>query len=302
MIGDPAFKLPWYQWWVSEQMRKLPAHVLLGLPGGDSDGASAAVILKIWSEIWRAVLVPEPRSINSIADMLTSRGFVYTKDSYKTVLSIKGLVFAPWESNTRSLLDFILGFGVMLLTPNYCAYENEDARLLFDQTKIIRPSDISAHVLNKLCGVKFEWVDSLSCHLELDKHSGTLYIYRYPSFCVSRLQEPNSRGARAGGRRSVLHACASEKNRPLPWVCDEDIDGLLQEILLSYRVVFGQSKRSRAVFRKLQPFASIPMEEYDLAIHFPHLRSRIAQPNGYASRKKPRSLRRLWQDRRDSPA
>ncbi|KAK5630390.1 hypothetical protein RRF57_006105 [Xylaria bambusicola] len=367
VIEDPAFKLPWYQWWVSEQMRKLPAHVLMSLPGGDSDGASAAALYKLWSEIRTAVLAPEPRSINSITDMLIDRDLVSTKDSYEAVLSVKDLVFAvigmqtmlyqacfdsscpggyriqdemsgyhgttrmslyqSSESSARSFPDFILGFGVMLPAPNYCAYENDDDRLLFDQTKTINPGDISAHVLNKLCGVKFQWVDSLSCHLELDKHSGTLYLYRYPSFCVSSLQELNSRGTGEGGRKSVLHACAFEKNGPLPWASEEDVDGLLQEILLSYRVIFGQSKRSRAVFRKLRPFASIPTcgqdqslaelcsrkrpscsvqlverEEYDLTVHFPHLRSRIAQLSGYASRKKPRSLRRLWQDRRDSPA
>ncbi|KAI1362001.1 hypothetical protein F5Y08DRAFT_313373 [Xylaria arbuscula] len=309
----------------------------------------------------------ELRSINDIADMLINQDLVNTEDSYEAVLSVKDLVFAiigmqtmlyearfdpslpggrqiademggyhgtarmslyqSSESSARNLPDLILGFGMMLPPPNYCAHENDDDRQLFHQTKTVNASDIDAHVLSKLCGVRFQWVDSLACHLELDKHSGTLYMYRYPSFCISRLQEPDTTSGRGPGRKSVLHACVFERDGPAPWANEEDVDGLLREILLSYRVIFGQKKRSRALFRKLRPFASTPTrgqdqslvelcgrkrpdcpvlpverDEYDLTVHFPHLRSRLAQLSGYASHKKPRSLRRLWRDRRDSPS
>lgn len=37
-------------------------------------------------------------------------------------------------------------------------------------------------------------------------------------------------------------------------------------------------------------------------VGFPHLRSKIVQLNGYAASRKPRSVRQLWGDRRDSTA
>ncbi|KAI0973576.1 hypothetical protein F4678DRAFT_470853 [Xylaria arbuscula] len=364
---DPTFDLSWYRWWSVEQIRKQPEYLLLSLPRPRADEGIDAAIHIIWDQIRKAVLAPGPKSIDSITDMLIYYEFVDIQGSYEATLSVKDLVFAivgfqtmlykPYfdpsapggyrildemsgyhgtsrmslcqssDAGTKTLPEFLLGFGVMLPQPNYCACENEDDRQLFHQIKTTTPSDIDAHVLSRLCGVRFQWVDSLSCHLELDKQSNTLYIYRYPSFCVSCLQQQVPRNGVEECQKSSLHSCACERTGQLPWASEEDVNGLLQEILLSYRVIFAQNKRSRAIFRKLRPFASIPKqgrdqclakicgkkrfdcpsmpierEEYDLAIHFPHLRNKFAQLSGYASSRKPRSVRRLWKDRRDSPA
>ena len=103
---------------------------------------------------------------------------------------------------------------------------------------------------------------------------------------------------------------------------------LLQHVLLSYRLLFGQDKNSREVFRSLWPFARIATEgcdqlflqlcgrrrlpdcgfeleerdEYDLIDDFPHLRSKLVRLSSYASVKKPQSIQQLWADRRNSPA
>ncbi|KAI0813656.1 hypothetical protein GGR55DRAFT_687335 [Xylaria sp. FL0064] len=349
---DPTFELPWYQWWVLEQMSKQPRHLLLALPGHRPNRDSAAAIHVLWGQIQKAVLASTPKSIDSITEMLISHHLVDVEDSYEAILSVKDLVFAviglqtmlyqphfdphspqgyrildemsgyagttrmslyqPPDSSTMNLPDFLLGFGVMLPPPNYCAYENDDDKQLFSQTMTIGPTDIDAHVLSRLCGVRFQWVDSLACHLELDKHSGTLYIYRYPSFCVSCLQHHQRCDGEEERQKSSLHACAYEKNGPLAWANEEDVDELLREILLSYRLrpfasvpKHGQDLSLEEMCGRKRfncPFKLVEREEYDLAIHFPHLRSRIAQLSCYASSKKPRSLRRLWDDRRDSPA
>ncbi|KAI0412615.1 hypothetical protein F5X98DRAFT_317755 [Xylaria grammica] len=363
---DPTFNLPWYQWWVLEQIRKQPERLVRCLPDYTPDEDPTAAIHVVWNQIRTAGLTSGPRSIDGITDLLITQKLINTENSYEAVLSAKDLVFciiglqtmlyqpyfdvsAPGgyrifdemggyqgstrlclnqspDSGTRSLPDFLLGFGMMLPPPHYCASDNDDDRQFFNQIKTITPDDVDAHILSRLCGLKIQWVDSLSCHLELDKHSSTLFVYRYPSFCVSSIQQHELSNT-IEGQKSVLHSCASDGNGTLPWAKKEDVTGLLREILLSYRVIFGQNKRSRTVFRKLRPFASIPrhgqdqslgefcgkkrfncplklveQEEYDLAVDFPHLQSRMAQLCGYTSRKKPRSLRRLWQDRRDSPA
>ncbi|KAI1123464.1 hypothetical protein F5Y10DRAFT_286015 [Nemania abortiva] len=363
---DPAFDLPWYRWWVFEQIRKQPPRLLSSLRDYKPDEDSTVVIHVLWNQIRQVLLASGPRSIDGITDILISHNIIDIESSYEAVLSVKDLVFSivglqtmlyqpyfdpscpggyriademngyhgatrlslyqPSDSGTRDLPEFLLGFGLMLPPPNYCVDENDDDQQLFNRIKTIVPSDIDAYVLSRLCGITFQWIDSLSCHLELDKHSGTLFLYRYPSFCVSCLQQYESCHGKEG-RKSALHSCAIETSGSLPWASEESVAELLHEILLSYRVIFGQNRRSRAVFRKLRPFASVPkqgrdqslaefcgkkrlknpfapieQEEYDLAIDFPHLRSRIAQLSGHVSSKKPRSVRRLWKDRRDSPS
>lgn len=214
----------------------------------------------------------------------------------------------------------------MLPPPNYSAFDDADEQMLFRESKTVSPKEMNAYVLAKICGLRFRWVDSLACHLEMDKHSGTLFLYRYPSFCVSNLQHH----ARKNGKQKqncVLHCCAFDRRSSVPWADEEDVTGLLREVLLSYRLLFGQTRRSRGIFRSLRPFVRIPPEgqdqllsqlccrkrsacpialterdEYDLADDFPHLRSKIVRLSSYASSKKPHSLRQLWVDRRNSPA
>ncbi|KAJ8131984.1 hypothetical protein O1611_g1640 [Lasiodiplodia mahajangana] len=366
MTPDPTFDLPWYSWWVLEQIRKQPSRLLSTIRDYRPNESSTIAIHTLWNRIRHILLAAGPKSVDSIADTLVNRNFVDIESSYEAVLSVKDLVFSiiglqtmlyqPYfdlnspgsyqifdemsgyqgatrlnlcqssDSSARDLSDFLLGFGLMLPPSNYCVDGSDDDQQVFNKIKTVIPGDIDAYVLSRLCGVRFQWVDSLSCHLELDKHSGTLFLYRYPSFCVSSIRQYESSNENEG-RKSALHSCAAQRSRPLPWADEESVTGLLREILLSYRVIFGQNRRSRGVFRKLRPFASIPkqgrdqslaefcgkkllkcpfmpieQQEYDLANDFPHLRSRVAQLSSYASRKKPRSVRRLWRDRRDSPS
>lgn len=103
------------------------------------------------------------------------------------------------------------------------------------------------------------------------------------------------------------------------------MNSLLHEILLSYRLLFGQSKESRRVFRSSKPFEDIPAEVHDpiltllcarksfdafdigkpdrtyrVARDFPMLRSRLATLKRQLSVSKPRGWKELWRDKRDS--
>lgn len=100
---------------------------------------------------------------------------------------------------------------------------------------------------------------------------------------------------------------------------------MLQETILSYRLLFGQNKASRQQFQKFKPFENIPeagrdaflerlcgrkryqsnsnipeRETYDLTHDFPILRSRLLPLLRHLSAKKPRTWRELWEDKRDS--
>lgn len=226
-------------------------------------------------------------------------------------------------ASKKSLPEFLLGFGMMLPPPNYSAFANDDdQQKSFVECKTISPKEINAHVLKNICGLSFRRVDSLSCHLEMDKRSKTVFLYRYPSFCVYHLrhqQAPREKGESklesntSSSRKCVLHCCAFETRSSVPWADQEDVTKLLQQVLLSYRLLFGQDKKSREVFRSLRPFARIAAEgydqfllqlcgrkrpldcgieigerdEYDLIDDFPHLRSKLVRLSCYASIKKP---------------
>ncbi|KAJ2981227.1 hypothetical protein NUW58_g6737 [Xylaria curta] len=106
-IQDPAFDLPWYQWWVLEQMRKQPERLLLCLPGSGLEKDFTMAISLIWNQIRKATLPPRPISIDSITDVLISNKIVSVEDSYEARLSVKDLVFC------------IIGLQTMLYQPYF---------------------------------------------------------------------------------------------------------------------------------------------------------------------------------------
>lgn len=222
----------------------------------------------------------------------------------------------------------------MILPPrHYAAFPNDDDITFFKQNKLVIAKEMNAYVLAKVCGVRFQWVDSLACHLELDRQSHTIFLYRYPSFCLSNLRQSNKLRDDKNSmkiRGSVLHRFAFENAESLDqythWAREEDFTELLQEVLLSYRLLFGQSKRSRVLFRNMRPFKGVSKEgedkllsqlcgekrfalyplverpEYRYEQDFPHLQGKLALLGAFASSKKPRSLRHLWLDKRDTTA
>lgn len=95
--------------------------------------------------------------------------------------------------------------------------------------------------------------------------------------------------------------------------------------LILHRMLFAQDKQARKLYRRLDPFAGIPLDgrdhllsslcgrktfhtpvlsrdqdSYDLQCQFPILRSRIAALHRLLSTSKPRGWRELWRDKRDS--
>lgn len=97
------------------------------------------------------------------------------------------------------------------------------------------PKETNSYLLQTLLRVQIRWVDTLALHLDYDKSTRTLSIFTFPSFCLDTLH--------AGGMiysfGSIDHG---DTNR-------DDISQLLREVLLSYRLLFGQSGPSRKLFR-----------------------------------------------------
>lgn len=112
------------------------------------------------------------------------------------------------------------------------------------------------------------------------------------------------------------------------WASTDDITQFLNEVLLSYRLLFGQNKQARQYFRRVcesQAFEDVPHEGqdpllsvlcgrksvdfdisggqrdlYQLGRHFPMLRFRIAVLKKQLANAKPRGWIELWRDKRDS--
>ncbi|KAF2116368.1 hypothetical protein BDV96DRAFT_686740 [Lophiotrema nucula] len=94
--------------------------------------------------------------------------------------------------------------------------------------------------LTNLCDVSIEWVDDLSKHCEFNRYSQnkSLKLFRFPSFCAEIcLNEVNgsllSRICRGHNCQNDCHALS-----------DTVTEAYMTEVLMTYRLLFGQHRRS----------------------------------------------------------
>ncbi|KAK7438314.1 hypothetical protein Landi51_11650 [Colletotrichum acutatum] len=182
--------------------------------------------------------------------------------------------------------------------------------------------------------IRIQWVDTLSEHLKFDLVSRRLSIFRLPTFCVlSALRKEGKETTPLLDSINEGFMPTAPENRYQNYVTLE------QEILVSYRLLFGQSARSRKLIRsdlqKLeksgQPFDNLlytlcgPKKEvdklprriwpvgcrdfeqgkllesdvYSAQSDFPRLGYRLINLQRFSLRQKPRRLTDLWRDRRN---
>jgi hypothetical protein len=359
-ILTPPNHLGWYSWWVGQQVRRESKEIFSALPNYNQEQESVWVgsFVSLWQEISRYTIENNPVSIDEIVLHLVENKFLHLVNEASPMVA-KNLVFAVlgWQTmlyraDTRSccpsqlaiaddmdghkgqaymclrqsmstcqakLHQFLLGFGVLLPPLNFNSLLTEESGETFEQFKSVTTTSLNAYSLTCIAKVKIKWVDSLACHLEFDAHSNTLFLFRYPSFCVVNL--PQS-GAKLF-QKSVIHACAAPVAGAGQWATAAEVTQMLRETILSYRLLFGQNKAARRLFRKLRPFEGISehgrdhyldsicsrkqwravgdeRETYDLCLDFPIMRGRLAILAWHLSKKKPQTWRELWRDRRDS--
>ncbi|OAG19566.1 hypothetical protein CC77DRAFT_1021657 [Alternaria alternata] len=180
---------------------------------------------------------------------------------------------------------------------------------------LLHPSHFNAAVLTKFGKVTIVWVDSIGAHLDFDAGTKKLSLFRLPSF----IRVQSSDGA-------LLPLCYSqyEKARDDRSTCD--IAGLAREVLDTYSLLFGNDRRSKAVYRKLMlkassdgmvdpllddlcgltpwHWASInlspPRPSIDADLLFPILSARMMKLQVYIESQGARGLRALYRDQRDS--
>ena len=94
------------------------------------------------------------------------------------------LAFKQDSKNSKRRLDqFLMGFGLLVPPKNTCFSEDPEEKLAFDSITTVEPAEFNAYVLRSIAHVNIRWVDTLSVHLEYNKTTNTLYLFRYPSFC-----------------------------------------------------------------------------------------------------------------------
>ncbi|KAK8108994.1 hypothetical protein PG984_014795 [Apiospora sp. TS-2023a] len=104
---------------------------------------------------------------------------------------------------------------------------------------------LTYHSLSTIGRVKIKWVDTLTAHLSFQRATRTLSVYRYPSFCVTKVL--------AGRNIDVLESITNRLLPPQPVDSSDEPASVYQEVLLSYRLLFAQSKKSRKIVSQLLP-------------------------------------------------
>lgn len=158
-----------------------------------------------------------------------------------------GLVFdtysAPADLSDRPLSVLFKYFGNLLpaRSPVTTHVAAEASKTAVSWTALW-PEEINAYLLQTLLHVRFRWVDSLALHLDYDKSTQTLSLFRYPSLCATMLKREPA---------TIFSFASVEQFSADPRADAEDIEAFLREILLSYRLLFGQSPKARKLFRRV---------------------------------------------------
>ncbi|KAK3366726.1 hypothetical protein B0T24DRAFT_558001, partial [Lasiosphaeria ovina] len=178
--------------------------------------------------------------------------------------------------------------------------------------------------------VRIKWVEDLKSHLAFDRQFRTLSVFCLPSFCVGSILRTQ--------KITVLQQVTSEllSSRYHINSVDPDHPSLHREVLLSYRLLFGQSSRSRKLSLKLlenlkessrhpdckislpPPLQQVPIpyelfhasnldfdnslvesDTYSSQDDFPYIGPRLLAVQQYNLRQQPSRIRDLWQDQRN---
>jgi len=99
--------------------------------------------------------------------------FISLKQSHTT---------AQYNSKT-----FFKGFGLLMAAPNLCFCEEPTERVAFEATSVLSSRELNFALLQQFSGIKIKWIDNIAPHMELDTATGTLFLFRFPSFCLMNI-------------------------------------------------------------------------------------------------------------------
>ncbi|KAK7909058.1 hypothetical protein PG985_014936 [Apiospora marii] len=106
------------------------------------------------------------------------------------------------------------------------------------QEDVLYNSALNFSSLSTVGRVRLTWVDTITSHLHFNPVTRTLSIFRFPSFCVANI-------LRANRMKTFESITTKLLSVTIPGDHTREADAVHREILLSYRVLFGQSAQSR---------------------------------------------------------
>jgi hypothetical protein len=208
--------LSWYDGWLNKQLKGLPspiseklrspfeifqviakfckpetsiddmAHHLLALDlietnGDEVEGRHIARLIAFAILGWQTMLYqpafgtcpPQQMAMEDVLDGYTGQAYMTLKQDQSRIKSC--------------LADFLLGFGLMLPSENLCINDDPEDCLAFEKVAIVGPDEFNAALLESFAHIRIKWVDTLAPHMEFDKATNTLFLFRYPSFCMASL-------------------------------------------------------------------------------------------------------------------
>ncbi len=87
----------------------------------------------------------------------------------------------------RQLKTFLLGFGLFLQPRNLCISDLPEECQAFESVTVVGSEEVNFFLLQSIAHVNIKWIDVLAPHMEYDKSTNTLFLFRYPSFCAASL-------------------------------------------------------------------------------------------------------------------
>ena len=102
-----------------------------------------------------------------------------------------GYSYMSWKQDVAraeaATPELLVGFGLMLPRANICISDDPDDCQAFEKVSVVRPEELNIAFLSSLAKVKIQWIDVLAPHLEFDKATNTLFLFRHPSFCIATI-------------------------------------------------------------------------------------------------------------------
>lgn len=152
------------------------------------------------------------------------------------------------RSRTRTISQYTQDFGhveqpLHILLNHFGSLVPEIKLDACRETELITVSNVCFSVLANVASVEIEWVNSLALHLEFDNVRKRLKVFRFPSLCRLLCQD-----SRLLSRLYADHAHAYRLPHGLDPASPVGAADYFREVLLSYRLLFGQDKKSWKAF------------------------------------------------------
>jgi len=228
---------------------------------------------------YEAVCDPSPARLEITRTSIDSCGRPHPLTTRKMRSYSQGL-----DHVTRSFDDFLGKFGDLVPGPGRPGpTERSDSSDL--ATEDIKVQSVCFNTLQNVIGIDIEWTSSLALHLELDSGKKTLKLFQNPSFC---LMMASAKKACLLSRLINDHAANNCEDVHIP---DVPADEYFEEMLLTYRLIFGLDDRSWKAFSRLKTVREEQQISGDTAIIWDPLLSTVGAQSATSA-----DARRIYDD------